>query len=274
MNVAQELLAELLLFGAVLLLGVTVFRLMLETGTGPDAAAGGARWVAAVCTGVVLFSLCIVFGWTHYTVLFPLVGAGSYLAFRVPVWLRLRKSRQRASDFRRGLVELTVGLANGLRGGGALGQTLGHVARDLRGVVAEEVDQLLDENKVGVEFADCFDRMQQRMPSEDMALLATAIRLTLSTGGSLAEVLEKMTSMMRERHDFDERLRTMTAQGRFEAMAMGLAPLAAFGILFLIDRSMVEPLYLTVPGRLAVGVVVVLESIGFYVINKIVTIEV
>jgi len=79
---------------------------------------------------------------------------------------------------------------------------------------------------------------------------------------------------MRERNEFDERLKTMTAQGRFEAIVMGMAPMAAFLLLFLIDRSMVEPLYTTTAGRAAIGVVLALEAFGFYFINKIVTIEV
>jgi len=274
MNLPGNIFALFATFGAVSVFGFWLFRQLLIS----DGQGGGSgrnkRWVAAVSSGVIVLSIWVAVGSSG--LILPLAStAGAVLfAYRLPVWMDVRRRKRRAEAFRQGLVDLTVGMANGLRGGGALGQTLGRVTNDLRGVTAEEMNQLLKEHHVGVEMAECFERLRQRMPSEDMTLLATAIRLTLSTGGSLAEVLDKMTAMMRERRDFDERLKTMTAQGRFEALAMGLAPLAAFGVLFLIDRSMVEPLYTTAIGRAAIGVVLFLECLGFYFINKIVSIEV
>lgn len=274
MNLGSVLFAQVATFFAVLLAGTWIFRFLFEAEQEGGSGAGSSRWVGMICGIVIVASIFVAMGWTDFYVLLPAVAGMGLITFWFPAWLTRRRRRKRAAEFRAGLVELTVGLSNGLRGGGALGQTLAHVARDLRGVVGEEVHRLLDEHRVGVDFADCFENLRKRMPSEDMTLLATAIRLTLSTGGSLAEVLDKMTAMMRERHDFDERLRTMTAQGRFEAMAMGLAPVAAFCVLFLIDRSMVEPLYQHPIGRAAMGGVLLLEVIGFYFINKIVTIEV
>jgi len=198
----------------------------------------------------------------------------AYIGWKAPFLLAQRRLRRRQELFATQLVDLTVALANGLRAGGALNQTLSHVARDLRGVVGEEIGVLLHEHRLGVDFAECFDRLAKRMPSEDMNLLSTALKRTLTSGGSLAGGRDKMTGTIRERKEFQERLKTMTAQGRFEAFAMGAAPLAAFGALYLIDRSLVEPLYTTQAGWIAMGVVVCLEAVGFYVINKIVTIEV
>ena len=66
----------------------------------------------------------------------------------------------------------------------------------------------------------------------------------------------------------------MTAQGRFEAIAMAAAPLIAFFLLFYLDRELMKPMVTTNLGWCAIGVVIALESIGFFIINKIVTIEV
>ena len=112
------------------------------------------------------------------------------------------------------------------------------------------------------------------MPSEDLSLLVTAIKLTMQSGGSLAEVLDRITDTIRERTDFQERLRTMTAQGKFEAIAMAAAPVMAFIILFVMDRALMLPLIQTTIGWCAIAAVVLLETIGFMIINKIVTIDV
>lgn len=274
MSDLKTLFAVLSAFFAVSLFGWWTFRQLLSARGQEGGSERSTQWVAAISSGVIVLSIWVALGMSGLFLPLVITGGSIFLVYRMPGYIRAKRHQRRCEAFRKGLVDLTVGLSNGLRGGGAIGQTLGRVTRDLKGVTAEEMKQLLDEHRVGVDMAECFERLRQRMPSEDMTLLATAVRLTLSTGGSLAEVLDKMSTMMRERHDFDERLKTMTAQGRFEALAMGLAPLAAFGLLFLIDRTMVEPLYQTTVGRVAMGVVVFLEIIGFYFINKVVTVEV
>ncbi|MEI6516669.1 MAG: type II secretion system F family protein [bacterium] len=112
------------------------------------------------------------------------------------------------------------------------------------------------------------------MPCEDLSLLVTAIKLTMQSGGSLAEVLDRITDTIRQRTEFQERLRTMTAQGRFEAIAMAAAPAVAFAILFFLDRELMMPLVQTKIGWCAIAAVVSLETVGFLIINKIVTIDV
>jgi tight adherence protein B len=83
-----------------------------------------------------------------------------------------------------------------------------------------------------------------------------------------------MVITIRARTDFQERLKNMTAQGRFEAIAMSLAPLAAFILLYLIDPQLMRPMVTTGMGWCGISIVVVLVTLGFLVIKKITTIEV
>jgi tight adherence protein B len=111
------------------------------------------------------------------------------------------------------------------------------------------------------------------MPGEDLQLLITAVRLTVQSGGSLAEVLDKISNTIRQRVEFHEKLQTMTAQGRFEAIAMASAPAVAFVILYMIDPALMKPLITTTGGWIAVGIVATLETIGFLWISRIVKVE-
>jgi tight adherence protein B len=172
------------------------------------------------------------------------------------------------------LTDLTLGLANGLRAGAALPQSLELVSRDLGGPMTEELSLVIHEYRLGIDLPESLTRLCERMPSEDLSLLVTAIKLTMQSGGSLAEVLDRITDTIRERTDFQERLRTMTAQGKFEAIAMAAAPVMAFIILFVMDRALMLPLIQTTIGWCAIAAVVLLETIGFMIINKIVTIDV
>lgn len=241
--------------------------------TTPERLAQACWGVALLCGGVMVILLMFagIESPTGIALGGILAGAGSYQIPRLVIKSRIRR---RNEQFHRRLVDVTLGLANGLRAGAALPQALESITRDIGGPVGEEFSILLQEYRYGsVELTECLDRLGRRMPGEDLQLLITAVKLTLQSGGSLAEVLDKITNTVRQRVEFQERLRTLTAQGRFEAIAMGAAPLVAFGLLYLVDPEMMKPLVTTQPGWMALGGVVVLETIGFLWIRKIVTIE-
>lgn len=231
-------------------------------------------WSAALLGGGAVAAILIA-----SNVMNPYILAGAcllagVLCFHIPSkWIQGRiKKRQRLFDAR--LTDLTLGLANGLRAGSALPQSLEVVSRDMGGPMTEELLLVLHEYRLGVDLPESLNRLCERMPGEDLSLLVTAIKLTMQSGGSLAEVLDRITDTIRQRTDFRDRLLTMTAQGRFEAIAMAAAPLVAFVILFFLDRELMQPLLQTKVGWCAIGAVAVLETVGFLVINKIVTIDV
>ncbi len=138
----------------------------------------------------------------------------------------------------------------------------------------DEIAIMLREYRLGISIADAMGRLATRMPCEDMRLLTCSVRLTIQTGGSLVDVLSQMVETIRQRTEFHEKLRTLTAQGRFEAMAMAAAPLAAFVILYVCQPDLMRPLVTTTIGWGAIGIMLVLEVIGFVFIRRIVTIEV
>ena len=185
-----------------------------------------------------------------------------------------RKAKKRALDFQKKLLDLVMGLANGLRAGMALPQALDVISRDIGGPMQEEISIALSEYRLGVELPEALDRIYRRIPEEDLKLLITSVRLSQQTGGSMADVLDHMTETIRQRTVFQEKLSTLTAQGRFESIAIALMPLAAFLILYFIDPALMGPLVTTGIGWCALGIVAIMETLGALIIRKIVTIEV
>ena len=231
-------------------------------------------WSAALLGGGSLAAILIAFNVLSPVILIGCSLLAAVLCFRLPIlWLRSR-IRRRQALFDARLTDLTLGIANGLRAGAALPQSLELVSRDMGGPMTEELALVLHEYRLGMDLPESLNRLCERMPGEDLSLLVTAIKLTMQSGGSLAEVLDRITDTIRQRTEFHDRLRTMTAQGRFEAIAMASAPLVAFAILYMLDRQLMQPLVQTQLGWCAIGAVVILETIGFLVINKIVTIDV
>ena len=235
---------------------------LLQTSWSLALLGGGLMVIVLVCAGVDNTLVLILLG--------LILGA---ISFQLPRVVVNRQIQRRNQIFQARLVDVTVGLANGLRAGVALSQGLEAIIKDIGGPVGEEFNVLLKENHLGTDLSECLLRLGKRMPGEDLQLLITAIRLTLQSCGSLAEVLDKITNTIRQRVEFHEKLRTMTAQGRFEAIAMSAAPLVAFLVIYCIDPALMKPLVTTTRGWIAISVVLVLEIIGFLWINRIVNVE-
>jgi len=198
----------------------------------------------------------------------------SFWSYFGPHWIDLYHKAQRRHLFEVRIQDLTMGLTNALKAGMALPQALEKVGSQLGGVMGEEVANMLREYRLGIGISDAIDRLSERMPGEDMRLIASSVRLTTQTGGSLVDVMEQLTVMIRNRTEFQEKLKTLTAQGRFEAIAMASMPVVAFGLLYFLHPEMMLPLVTTAKGWCAIGCSIGLDIAGFLVIKKIVTIKV
>ena len=231
-----------------------------------------------ISTGVLLLGVVIAvllfFQVTYWYALLPAALVSLVIGFVVPILYYLRKVKKRAQEFERSILDFSMGLTSGLRAGQALPQAMEVFARRCEGPMKEELEVVLREYRLGLELSEALQRMHDRLPSEDLQLLVISIKLTLQSGGSLAEVLQRITQTIRGRIEFHQKLTALTAQGRFEALAMSLAPLLAFIILFIINNDLMLPMVKTGIGWCAIGVMLTLEVIGYIVIRAIINVKV
>ncbi len=232
------------------------------------------RFSAMFIMGISLVVILLVCGVLNPFIYIPVGIAAAVLGWMAPLVYYRWKQMQRKELFEAKLLDFTMGLASGMRSGLGLPQALDATAKRIGEPMQEELQTVLREYRFGMELADALQRLNERMPSEDMSLLVTTIKLTTKTGGSLVEVMDKMVEMIRGRREFQERLKNMTAQGKFEAIAMSLAPVAAFILLYIVDPDLMRPMVTTGMGWCGIGIVAVMVSCGYFVIKKIVTIEV
>jgi len=280
-----------LLFVAVVFIGyyiiTTVFKFVLENqySKGKDVSFPYKKFISqldllkmrmtvAILVFGILFSILISI-LPEYVYIFVVVAtilAG--VSYFLPLWYYKIKLDERNTTFQSSLLDFTMGLASGMKSGQSLSQAMESISHRLQGPIVEEITTVLREHRLGLDMSEALERLYQRMPCEDLHLLVTSIKLTTKSGGSLVDVLEKMVVMIRQRTEFQEKLKTMTAQGKFEAVAISLTPLGAFILLYIVDPELMRPLLTTVIGWTAIGIVILLVSLGFYVIKKIITIEV
>ena len=232
------------------------------------------RFSAALALGFFIVFLFLTQGVVSPFVCVPMGFAGGFVGWRLPlIWFKL-KIKKRREAFDEQILPLTMILANGLSSGQALQQALDAAAQRMANPMKEELYEVLKDVRLGIDFSVALQKLQARMPGEDLQLLVTSIRLAMKSGATLKEALNRMVEMIRARREFQEKLKTMTARGRFEAIAMSCAPLVVYLLLRLIDPELMKPLTSTPQGWCTLAVVGTMLTIGFLVINKVVSIEV
>lgn len=232
------------------------------------------RIIGALVPGLLVPFAFFVAGFVNPFFLLVFGGVFAFVGWHIPrlYWLSRVAKRQRLFELE--ILDLATGLGGALKAGMSFPQALERVSRRMTGPMAEELSILKREHRLGMEIAESFDRLVQRMPCEDIRLLAASVRLTGKTGGSLADVLAEMAEMIRGRRDFAEKVKTLTAQSRFEGLVLGAMPVVAFGIFYLIQPDLMMSLFRSAVGWTAIGIAAVLELVGFIVIGRLTKIEV
>lgn len=204
-----------------------------------------------------------------------LVGAvAAAVGFQAPqLWLNQRKT-SRLKRLEAQLPETLNLIANSLKAGFGLLQALSQAASQAEEPLSSELKVAIHEMNVGSSVEEALLGLSERGGSYDLDLVVTAILIQRSVGGNLSEILETVAGTMRERVRIRGEINTLTAQQRMTGIVIGLLPVGV-GIMFMV----VSPDYITLlftegTGRLLLGVGVILEVVGVFIIRRILAIEV
>jgi tight adherence protein B len=148
------------------------------------------------------------------------------------------------------------------------------IANELTEPVASEFRKLFEEQKFGLPVRDALMNLAERMPLVDVKFFVTAVMLQRETGGNLAEILDNLSYVIRERFKIMRQVRVYTAQGRLTMMLlMGLPPVIVVTML-LTSPAFIHPLFADPIGHALVVAGIVLQTLGYFVIRKIIQIQV
>jgi tight adherence protein B len=165
-------------------------------------------------------------------------------------------------------------LARAVRAGHAFTTALELIANELSEPVASEFRKLFEEQKFGLPVRDALMNLADRMPLVDVKFFVTAVMLQRETGGNLAEILDNLSYVIRERFKIMRQVRVYTAQGRLTMMLlMGLPPVIVVTML-LTSPMFIRPLFADPIGHTLVVAGIVLQTLGYFVIRKIIQIQV
>ena len=199
---------------------------------------------------------------------------GAVAGFLMPKLFISRKQRKRLGKFNDDLPDMITSITGGLRAGFSFPQALKNVADEAQSPLKEEIEITLKEMQYGSTLEEALNSLKERMPSDDLDLMIQAIIIQRQVGGNLATVLDTIVSTIRERLRIQRDIKTLTAQGRLSGMVIGFMPLILGILLYLIEPAYIGSLFTHPVG---IGLLIggaISSIIGFFLIRKIISIEV
>jgi len=165
-------------------------------------------------------------------------------------------------------------LARAVRAGHAFTTALEMITNEVAEPVSGEFRQLYEEQKFGMPVRDALMNLTERMPLVDVKFFVTAVMLQRETGGNLAEILDNLSYVIRERFKIQRQVRVYTAQGRLTmALLMGMPPIIVT-VMLVLNPSFIHPLFADPIGHTLLVLGITLQTIGYFVIRKIIRIQV
>ena len=206
-----------------------------------------------------------------------IVGAfavGMVLGFWVPRLVIFVLQRRRRDRLNEQLVDGLVTLANGMRAGLNLVQSMQLIEQNTQPPLSQEFGLMLREFEHGTSVDEVLRRAARRIKLHHYKLLFAAMETARRRGGNLPETLDRLSESLREIVRLEEKVRSLTAQNRLSARMMGFMPFVVAVIYYLIEPDWVRVLWAEPWGLLLLAAAVFLNIVGFLWIRKIVTFEI
>ncbi|MFM9966364.1 MAG: type II secretion system F family protein [Planctomycetaceae bacterium] len=184
---------------------------------------------------------------------------------------------KRASRFKAFMAQLPDAMsliARALRAGHSLASAMNVIVEEMPAPISKEFGMAYEEQNLGVPIEKALRSMLRRMPNLDLKFFVTAVAIQKQSGGDLAEILDKIAYVIRERFKILGTVAALTAEGRLSGIVLMALPLGLFVAVYSLNPDYVMLLFTTEEGRKMVGAAIFMQLLGAVVIKKIVNIKV
>lgn len=200
-------------------------------------------------------------------------GMGLMISGLPTVWVILRR-RRRLRKFGKQLPDALELIARALRAGHSLQSGFHLVAEEMTDPIATEFQRVFEEQNLGIPMDEALRSLTERVPNLDLKFFVTSIILQRQTGGDLAEILDKIGELIRERFKIWGQVQALTGEGRLSGIVLLALPPALFLAVYRLNPEYVMVLFTDPMGKQMLAGGVVLQILGALVIRKIVNIKV
>jgi tight adherence protein B len=194
--------------------------------------------------------------------------------FSLPfIWLYFKRAK-RLKKFAAQLPEALELVARALRAGHSLAAGMHVVGEEMPDPIAGEFGRVFEEQNLGIPIEDAMKGMCERVPNLDLRFFVTSVGIQRQTGGDLAEILDKIGYVVRERFRILGQVKALTGEGRLSGVVLIALPFALFGFMLNVKPDYVETLWTTDLGKKMAIAGLIAQIVGALVIRKIVNIKV
>lgn len=223
--------------------------------------------VVGLATGGALIGL--LFGLPLYV-----IPIGSLFLGSLPfLWLRQRKEA-RIRKFLEAMPEAVELISRALRAGHGLASGLHLVAEEMKGPIADEFNRVFEEQNLGIPIEVSLRSLADRIPRMDVRFFVIAVVIQRASGGDLAEVLDKIGRLIRQRFELMGHVKALTAEGRLSGVVLLALPPGLLAFLSFSNFNYVSVLFTTPTGTKMLAITAAFQLVGAWAIKKIVAIKV
>jgi tight adherence protein B len=235
----------------------------------------GMKWAPArlVHTCILCFAAGFILGWMPTSSLIMAAALAVVAACLPLIWI-WRKRKARLHRFEELFPDALEFVSRSMRAGHAFSVSLEMIHREFQEPIAGEFRRTFEEHNLGLPIEIALQKLATRIPSLDVHFFVSAVLLQKRTGGNLAEILDKLAYVIRERFKLRGRIRAVSAHGRMTAAALSAIPAAVAILMFYTNPDYVKFFFKDETGNIMLGSAVFLQGVGYLIMKKIVNIEV
>ena len=222
-------------------------------------------WIAVTFIPALVL---IVFGVSVITAFAVMI-----LGLIIPPVLVENARKKKVALFNKQLGEALLIMSNSLRAGYTFQQSMESISKDMQPPISEEFQIVVREIDMGASLETALKHMVDRTKNDDVKILVSAVLISSQVGANLADVLDNISGTIKGRLEMKDQIQVLTAQVRISGVIVGVIPLALFLILMIINPTYIRS-FIETPigiGMLMIGVV--MEVLGFVVINRMIDIK-
>ncbi len=236
----------------------------------------GLSWVPGqVCVGALLGALAAFNAVWYMTQLGLIPAAAAAGVTGVAPFLYIRRVRtKRIEAFEAQFPDSLQFIARAMRSGHAFSVSLDMVHQEFADPLAAEFRRTFEEQNLGLAMQTALERLGARMPLIDVQFFIAAVLLQKRTGGNLAEILDKLAGLIRERFKLRGQIRTISAHGKLSSMVLTAIPGAVGVLMWFVHREHMQFFIDNEMGQWMAGLAVGLQALGYLIMRQIVKIEV
>jgi len=230
---------------------------------------------------ILLYLLSFGLGVVFFLLFFPniimglLTGiAAVFIGWTVPKKLMYSLWEKRCDKIVNQMVDGMTIMANGVKSGLSVGQSLERVVVNVGGPLGQEFNLVINKTKLGMSLEEALNEFSERIPKDDVQMFVVSINILKETGGNLAETFVTINNTIRERQKIQRKIEALTASSMMQGTIITLIPFALMGVFTAMDPDYVKPLFTKPLGWFALVMMLGLQVIGGLMMRKLVKIEV